>query len=80
MEDRGIEQDLIPYVWQLDLANVLTEVWTTDPDVHCLLDVLHLPMNYSKVVHTDVMICGVGIVTEGGWGIEMFPEPFPKGP
>ena len=47
IEVRGIEQDLIPYVGQLELANVPTEGWIIDPNIHSLLDgsynVMYLP-------------------------------------
>ena len=39
MEFRGIEQDIIPYVGQLELANVPIEGWIIDSDAHGLLDV-----------------------------------------
>ena len=52
MEGRGIEQDLIPYVGQLELGNVPVEGWSIDPDVHDLLyglcDVC-LPSHYGDV-------------------------------
>ena len=54
VEGRGAKQHLIPYVRQLELANVPNEAWFIDPDVHCLLGgpfgVVHLPTNYGEVV------------------------------
>ena len=38
VEVRGVEQDLIPYVGQLVLANVPIERWIIDPYEHGLLD------------------------------------------
>ena len=47
LEDKGINQDPIPYVEQLELANVPTEAWIIDPDVHGLLDSLFGTMFHS---------------------------------
>ena len=51
---------------QLELANVPIKGWIIDPDVHGLLhgpcDVVCLPTQYGKVVHTDMMTCGVSMV------------------
>ena len=38
VKGRGDEQDLIPYVGQLEFANVPTEGWIIDPDEHGLFD------------------------------------------
>ena len=83
VDGRSIKQDLIPHVGQLELANVPIEGWIIAFDAYdhqygpC--DVLHLPINYGEAVHTDVMICDIGMTIDGG-GPEVFPEPFPKGP
>ena len=37
MEGMGFEEDLIPYVGQLELANVPVKRWFIDPDVNDLL-------------------------------------------
>ena len=84
MEGRGIKQDLIPYEGQLDFTNVSIQGWIIDPDVYDLLDgpchVELLPTHYGKVVHPDVMTCGVGMVMDEGMDPKMFFEPFLKGP
>ena len=58
-EVRCIDQDLIPYVGQLEFTNVPIKGWIIDPDTHGLLDgpcgVVHLPTQYGKAVHTGVM-------------------------
>ena len=59
MEGRGIKQDLIPYVGQLELANIPFEGYIIDPGIHGLLDgpynVVHLSTNYGEVFYTDMM-------------------------
>ena len=59
MEDRHVLQDLIPDVGQLELAYVPIKRWIIDPDVHSLLyspfNIVCLPTNYGKIVHTDAM-------------------------
>ena len=84
VEIRDIEQDLIPYVRQLVLADVPIEGWIIDSDVHGLLDsscdVVCLPTHNGEVVNPGMMTCGVGMVMDGERGPEMFLEPFPKGP
>ena len=84
MQGRGIEQDLISYVGQLEFTNVPIEEWTIDPDVHHPFDspcnVMHLPTHYGKNVHTSVMTCCTSKVIDGGRGSKIFPEPFSIGP
>ena len=69
---------------QLELANVLTEVWIIDHDVHGLADgpcdVEHLPTHYGEAVDPFVMTSGVGMVTDGTKSPEVFLEPFHIGP
>ena len=69
MEQRGVEQDLIPYMGPIELAKAPIEEWIIDTDVHGLLeglcDVLHLPTYYEEVVYPCVMICGVGMAIDG---------------
>ena len=59
MEGRGVKQDLIPNVGQLEFANFHVKGLIIDPDVHGLLDgpggVVCLPASYGEIVHTDVM-------------------------
>ena len=82
VEGRGIKWDLIPYVGQLELANVPIVGWIIDPNVCSLLDgpcdFVYLPTHYGDVVHTDVMTHDVSIVTDGGMGPEVFTKPFPE--
>ena len=79
----GYWADLIPYVRQLKLGNVLIGGWIIDPDVNGLLDdpcnMLRLITHYEEVVHTDVMNCGVCMVKDGGMGPKMFPEHLSNG-
>ena len=59
MEGRGVLQDLIPDVWQLDLAYVPVKGWIIDPDVHGLChgsgNTVHLSTHHEEIVHTDAM-------------------------
>ena len=84
MEGRGIKQDLIPYLGQLEFANDPIQGWIIDPDVYGLLDgpcdVVHLPTHYEEVINPDVMTCGVSMVIDGEKSPEMFPKPFLIGP
>ena len=72
MDGRGVEQDLIPYVGQLELASVPVKGWIIDPDVLGFLYgpcyVVCLPTHYGEVAHTDVMTTDVGMVIDGGRG------------
>ena len=81
MEGRGVKQDLIPYVGQLELANIPVKGWIIDPDEHGffygLSEVVHLPTNYGEVVCTEAMTRDIAMVIDGERGPEMFPEPFP---
>ena len=56
---RGVLQDLIPDVGQLELAYAPIKGWSIDPDVYGLLDdpgnALYIPTHYGETVHTDVM-------------------------
>ena len=49
---RGTEWDLIPYLGQMELANVPSEGWVIDPDKHGLLDgycaAVHLPTHDGR--------------------------------
>ena len=80
VECRGVRQDLIPYVWLVELAIVLTEGWITDPDVHSLCygpgGVVCFPDNYGDIVHSDVMTSDVGMVVGEGRGPKVFLKLF----
>ena len=82
VEERVIELDPIPYVGQLEIANVPVEGCIIDHNVHGLLyftcDAVHLPTHYG-VVHIGVMTCGVSMVTDGRRVPKMFPDLFAKG-
>ena len=69
VEGRGVEQDLIPYVGQLELVNIPVEGWIIDPYVCGLLDftsdVVYLPTHYKEAVHTDVITSDIGMVIDG---------------
>ena len=55
MEARGVLQDLIPNVGQLECAYVPIKEWITDADVHGLLggpgNTVCLPIHYGEIVH-----------------------------
>ena len=59
MEDRGVLQDLIPDVGQLELACVPIKGWIIGPNVHILLcgpgNNVCLHTHYEKIVNNDVM-------------------------
>ena len=66
MEGKGVEQDLILYVGQLELNNIPVKGWNIDPAVHGL--------------HTDVMTRDIAMVNDGGRGLYVFLKPLTKGP
>ena len=69
MEGSGVKQDLIPNVRQLVFSNISLKGWTTDHDVHGLLDsasgVVNLLAKYEKIVHADAMPTCVAMVING---------------
>ena len=77
-----IEQDLLPYMGQLKLAYVPIEGWIIDPDVQGLLDgscdVVFHPTYYGKVVHTEVMTCGVTMDISGDGNLRYSLSLSPK--
>ena len=54
-----------------------------NPSEHCfhcgLGDALGLPAHDGEAVQFDGMICGVGMVINGGWGPKMFLVSVPEG-
>ena len=54
VECRGIKQDFIPYVGQMEFVNVSIEGWIIGCDLHGFLDgpcdVMCLPTHYGEVV------------------------------
>ena len=82
MEVRGVEQDLIPYVGQLELPKVPVEGWVIDPDVHGLFcglcNAVQLSDHNGQVVHLCMMTCDMGMVIDRGRSPEMFLVPFPR--
>ena len=78
-----VKQNLIPYMGQLLLLNVIIEGWIIDHDIHVLSDgpfnVVRLPAHNGEIAHPAVMTCGVGIVINGGRSPEMFLKPLSKG-
>ena len=69
MEDRGVEQDLIPYVGKLKLSNAHDKEWIIDPDLHGLLygpcHFVYLLTYHEDVFHTDIMTRDVGTSQRG---------------
>ena len=59
MEGRGVFQDLIPNVGQLELACVPIKEWIIYPDIHGFLggpgNTVYLPTHYGETVHSDAM-------------------------
>ena len=59
MGGRGILEDLIPNVEQLELAHFPFKGWIIDPDFHGLLvgpgNTVHLPTHYGEIVYTEVV-------------------------
>ena len=82
MEGRGVLQDLIPYVGQLEHAYVPIKGCISDPYEYSLLygpgDMVCLPTYGREVINTDGMTRGIAIVIDGGGCLEMLLEPFPK--
>ena len=82
MEGRGVEQDLIQYVGQLELVIVPVKGWIINLAVTGLLygpnDGMCLPTNYGEVVCTDVMTIDLAMVINGGRGCKVLLEPFIK--
>ena len=78
----GVKQDLITYVGQLVLPNVLVKEWITDPDIHGLLDcpckVMRLPTHNTENVQPGMIICGIDIVLNGVRSPDMFLKAFPQ--
>ena len=81
MKGKGVLQDLIPNVGQLELAYVPIKGWITDPDVHGFLNgpgnTVRLPSYYGEIVHSGTMTWVVAMVMMGmdSWHI---PWTFPK--
>ena len=67
---------------QLELVYVPVKGWIIDPKLHGLLnshtDVVCLTTHGGKIIHTDVMTRDVAMVTDGGRGLEVYLELFPK--
>ena len=59
----GVKQDLILYVGQQVLSNILFERWIIDPDIHGLFDgpcnVVRYPTQNGEIVHLCMMTCVV---------------------
>ena len=79
---KGVEQDLIPYVGQLELSSVPVKGWVIDPDVYGLLygpcNVVCLPTHHGEVVHTDVMLRDVAMFIDRWRGPEVSLRLSPK--
>ena len=67
----GVKQNLIPYVWQMELAYISVKGWIIDPYVQCFFyssaEVLVLPTNNIEVFNGDLMTSDVTMV-KYWWG------------
>ena len=59
----SVLQNLVPYMWQLVLAQVSVQRRVIGPDKHGFL--LCLPMDYAETVWADWMSCGAGVLVDG---------------
>ena len=68
LEVRGVKQDLIPYVRQLELPKAPVKGWIIDPNVlNGTCHVVWLPTHNGDVFfHPGMLTCDVGMVTDGG--------------
>ena len=68
----GVKQNLIPYMWQMVLANILVKGWTIDPNVYWLFHrsskILVLPTHYNEIMNCCGMACDVAVVIYIGEG------------
>ena len=81
MEGRGVLQDLIPDVGQLELAHVPIGGCILDPDVHGLHgsgSTLCFPTHYVEIVHTDAIISGVTTAIDGEGALRCSLSLFPE--
>ena len=57
MEGRGVLQNLIANVGQLEIVYIPVKGWIIDPDVHGYFDgtsdIVHLPTLYGEIVYTE---------------------------
>ena len=66
LEVLSVEQDLIPYVGQVEPSSIPVEWWIIDPDTHSLINgpstAVWLPTQNGEIDQTVMVVCGVGIV------------------
>ena len=79
MEGRGVLQDFIPDVQQLNLAQVPIEGWIIDPYENGLLDgpanTMCFPTHFPKTVHIDAVAQRVTMFMYEGGGPKIFLKP-----
>ena len=81
MEVRGVEQDLIQYVGQLELPNVPVEGWVIGPDVYGILDdPCHIVSHNGEIVHPSIKTCDVVMVINGRRNHEPSPNVLADSP
>ena len=77
-----VMQNLIPYVWQMVLANVFVKGWIINSDIQSFFygsqEVLTFSSHYFKVVNGDIVTRDGRMVMNGGRGLEMFFKPLCK--
>ena len=78
----GVNQNLIPNMWQMVFANISVEGWIIDPYVLCLFYCSYLvqvlPPNNFEIVDGNTVTTDVPVVIYGRGGFQMFLEPFSK--
>ena len=78
----GVEQNLIPYVRQMELAYIFVKGWIIDLYVQCFFDssaeVLVLPTNNIEIFNGDLMTSDVTMVMYWWGGLLMFFKPLPQ--
>ena len=78
----GVNQNLIPNMWQMVFAHISVEGWIIDPYVqslfYCSSLVQVLPPNNFEIDDGNTVTTDVTVVIYGRGGFQMFIEPFSK--
>ena len=78
----GVNQKLIPNMWQMVFAHISVEGWIIDPYVqslfYCPNLVQVLPPNNFEVIDGNTVTTDVTVVIYGRGGFQVFLEPFSK--
>ena len=76
LKGRRCLEEVVPYVWQLVLAQVPVESGVLHTDEHGPGMTVDLLMHYVKLVWVHGMSCSGAVVVYGGGGFEVFFNPF----